>query len=103
MTDENSISTQDNGVTQTVEARQGIALKERVEIRPRVVLQPFRTFLEVDQPESEFLLRVDAEKGIGLFEADGGVWKLEAKKNIAAYFAKNLSDLIEAGQVVIMR
>lgn len=102
MTDENSISTQDNGVTQTVEARQGIALKERVEIRPRVVLQPFRTFLEVDQPESEFLLRVDAEKGIGLFEADGGVWKLEAKKNIAAYFAKNLSDLIEAGQVVIM-
>lgn len=103
MTDENSVSTQDNGVTQTVEARQGIALKERVEIRPRVVLQPFRTFLEVDQPESEFLLRVDAEKGIGLFEADGGVWKLEAKKNIAAYFAKNLSDLIEAGQVVIMR
>ena len=102
MTDENSISTQDNGVTQTVEARQGIALKERVEVRPRVVLQPFRTFLEVDQPESEFLLRVDAEKGIGLFEADGGVWKLEAKKNIAAYFAKNLSDLIEAGQVVIM-
>ena len=103
MTDENSVSTQDNGVTQTVEARQGIALKERVEIRPRVVLQPFRTFLEVDQPESEFLLRVDAEKGIGLFEADGGVWKLEAKKNIASYFAKNLSDLIEAGQVVIMR
>lgn len=102
MSDENSVSTQDNGVTQTVEARQGIALKERVEIRPRVVLQPFRTFLEVDQPESEFLLRVDAEKGIGLFEADGGVWKLEAKKNIAAYFAKNLSDLIEAGQVVIM-
>ena len=103
MTDENSVSTQDNGVTQTVEARQGIALKERVEIRPRVVLQPFRTFLEVDQPESEFLLRVDAEKGIGMFEADGGVWKLEAKKNIAAYFAKNLSDLIEAGHVVIMR
>ena len=102
MTDENSVSTQDNGVTQTVEARQGIALKERVEIRPRVVLQPFRTFLEVGQPESEFLLRLDAEKGIGLFEADGGVWKLEAKKNIAAYFAKSLSDLIEAGQVVIM-
>lgn len=102
MTDENSVSTQDNGVTQTVEARQGIALKERVEVRPRVVLQPFRTFLEVDQPESEFLLRVDAEKGVGLFEADGGVWKLEAKKNIAAYFAKSLSDLIEAGQVVIM-
>ena len=102
MTDENSVSTQDNGVTQTVEARQGIALKERVEVRPRVVLQPFRTFLEVDQPESEFLLRVDAEKGVGLFKADGGVWKLEAKKNIAAYFAKSLSGLIEAGQVVIM-
>ncbi len=103
MTDENSVSTQDNGVTQTVEARQGIALKERVEIKPRVMLRPFRTFLEVEQPESEFLLRVDPEKGVGLFEADGGVWKLEAKRNIAGYFCKNLADLMDANRVVIMQ
>lgn len=103
MSDEKSVSTMDNGVTQTVEARQGVALKTTVEIKPRVLLQPFRTFLEVDQPASDFLLRVDAEKGIGLFEADGGVWKLEAKRNIADYFASHLADLIDAGQVVVMQ
>lgn len=34
---------------------------------------------------------------------DGGVWKLEAKRNIADYFEKNLKDLIEAGKVVVMK
>lgn len=103
MTDENKVSTNDNGVTQTVEARQGVALNAMVEVKPRVMLRPFRTFLEVEQPESEFLLRVDADEGIGFFEADGGIWKLEAKKNIADYFNTNLTDLIEAGKVVIMQ
>ena len=103
LTDENKVSTNDNGVTQTVEARQGVALNAMVEVKPRVMLRPFRTFLEVEQPESEFLLRVDADEGIGFFEADGGIWKLEAKRNIADYFNTNLTDLIEAGKVVIMQ
>lgn len=102
MTNEESVATKDNGVTQTVEARQGVALKQVEEVKPRIALQPFRTFLEVAQPESEFLLRVDAEKGIGFFEADGGVWKLEAKRNIVGYFEEHLGDLIEAGKVVVM-
>lgn len=103
MTDENSVSTNDNGVTQTVSTRQGVALNAMVEIKPRVMLRPFRTFLEVEQPESEFLLRVDADKGIGLFEADGGIWKLEAKKNIAEYFQSAVGDLIQSGKVVVMQ
>lgn len=103
MTNENSVSTNDNGVTQTVEARQGVALNALIEIKPRVMLRPFRTFLEVEQPESEFLLRVDPDEGIGFFEADGGIWKLEAKKNIADYFLKNMGDLIDAGKVVVMQ
>lgn len=103
MTDENSVSTKDNGVTQTVEARQGVALNAVVDVKPRIQLQPFRTFLEVEQPESEFLLRVDSDKGIGFFEADGGVWKLEAKRNISGYFNSNLCDLIDAGKVVVMQ
>ena len=98
-----SVSTKDNGVTQTVEARQGVALNTLVEVKPRVMLRPFRTFLEVEQPESEFLLRVDPDEGIGFFEADGRIWKLEAKKNIADYFNTNLADLIQAGKVVIMQ
>lgn len=50
-----------------------------------------------------FQERVDPNEGIGFFEADGGVWKLEAKRNIADYFEKNLKDLIEAGKVVVMK
>lgn len=43
------------------------------------------------------------DEGIGFFEADGGIWKLEAKKNIADYFLKNMGDLIDAGKVVVMQ
>ena len=102
MSSESTVSTNDNGVTQTVEARQGVALNAVVDVKPRVVLRPFRTFLEVEQPESEFLLRVDKDKGIGFFEADGGIWKLEAKRNIAQYFGRALDDMVKAGDVVIM-
>lgn len=103
ISDESRVTSMDNGVTQTVEARQGVALNAMVEVKPRVNLQPFRTFLEVPQPVSEFLLRVDKSRGIGLFEADGGVWKLEAKQNIAKYFERELEDLIEVGKVVVMQ
>ena len=100
---ESKVTTTDNGVTQKVEAKSGIALKEVVTVEPRVSLKPFRTFLEVPQPESEFLLRISQSGTIGLFEADGGVWKLEATRNIAAYFEEALKDMIEAGQVVVIR
>lgn len=100
---ESKVTSSDNGVTQKVAASSGIALKETVAIKPRVNLQPFRTFLEVNQPESEFLLRIDKSGEIGLFEADGGVWKLEATRNIAAYFEKALEDLIADGAVVVIR
>ena len=103
MSKDSGVTTRDNGVSQEVEARQGVSLKALVQVKPRVALRPFRTFLEVEQPESEFLLRVDPDEGIGFFEADGGIWKLEAKKNIADYFLKNMGDLIDAGKVVVMQ
>lgn len=103
MSKDNSVSSSDNGVTQTVEMRQGIALKSNAKVNPRVSLKPFRTFLEVDQPESEFLLRIDEDGRIGLFEADGGVWKLEAKQNISKYFENQLKDLIDDSKVIVMQ
>ena len=74
-----------------------------MEVRPYVNMQPFRTFLEVEQPESVFLLRLDGNGNVGLFEADGGVWKLEATRNISAYFEQKLADLIGYGRVVVLR
>ena len=74
-----------------------------MEVRPYVNMQPFRTFLEVEQPESVFLLRLDGNGNVGLFEANGGVWKLEATRNISAYFEQKLADLIGSGRVVVLR
>lgn len=102
MCTENGVTTRDNGVCQEVEARQGISLKALVQIKPRVALRPYRTFLEVEQPESEFLLRVDAEEGVGLFEADGGMWVQTAKQRIAAYFEEKLAEEVKSGKVVVM-
>lgn len=103
ISNESKVTTTDNGVTQKVEAKSGIALSSMVEIEPRVTLQPFRTFVEVAQPESEFLLRINDRGQIGMFPADGGVWKLEATRNVAAYFVEKLHDMIEAGTVVVIR
>lgn len=90
----------DNGVAMTVVTQKGVALQGAENIRPLVRLKPYRTFQEIDQPESLFLIRVD-ERGISFIEADGGMWKLEARKTIKAYLVESLSDLIESGNVVV--
>lgn len=102
ITNENSVSSTDNGVTQTVEAKQGIALAAKVAVKPRIELVPFRTFLEVKQPSSEFLLRLSEGGDIGLFEADGGMWQLEAKKNIKEYFEEELVEFLNSSRVIVM-
>jgi hypothetical protein len=76
----------DDGITQTVETRAGIALARHSEIPNPIMLTPYRTFREVTQPESWFVLRVQAGRSglpeIGLFEADGGAWRLTAVERI---------------------
>lgn len=96
------VSSVDNGVTQEVNVRTGAVLKQATPVRPIVQLQPYRTFLEVEQPISDFLLRVSKEGEPTLFEADGGAWKLEAKRSIAAYLAEKLADQVERGDVVVL-
>lgn len=99
---EDGVTTHDNGVNQTVVAKQGVSLKTAEAVKNIVSLKPFRTFREVAQPESEFLLRVNERGDIGLFEADGGIWKMEAKKNIANYLSEGLKDLIETERVCVL-
>ena len=50
-----------------------------------VALVPFRTFIEVEQPESKFVFRVKDGPQMGLFEADGGEWRLAAMLRIKEY------------------
>lgn len=79
-----------------------LSLKALVQVKPRVALRPFRTFLEVEQPVSEFLLRLDDDGNVGLFEADGGMWQQTAKASIAAYFEDKLAQEVKDGKIVVM-
>ncbi len=95
----------DNGATQEVTVKQGVELTE-VELKERYTLMPYRTFVEVDQPASDFIFRVKADenKGIycGLFEADGGAWELNAMHFIKNYLEKNLTEEIAAKRIYIV-
>lgn len=91
ITEQNSAQVSDDGFSQNVVVRKGIALKDNKTINPIVKLKPYRTFAEIDQPESEFLLRLSDGANVALYEADGGAWKLEARKRIADYLREALS------------
>jgi len=75
------------GVSQSVTARAGLARVAEVPVTNPVTLRPYRTFAEVEQPASPFILRLKRKDGempqCALFEADGGKWKIEAIQNIA--------------------
>lgn len=96
------VKSEDNGVSQSVVVKKGVQLAATETVKPRLSLIPFRTFREVPQPESEFILRLDNKGNVGLFEADGGIWKIEAKINIEAYFNEKLAKEIESGVVIVM-
>lgn len=88
-------TTEDDGVSQTVTAKKGVSLVETVKLPNPVKLQPYRTFLEVAQPESEFIFRVREDRhgggvNVGLFEADGGAWRNDARAAIRTYLEKHL-------------
>lgn len=103
ITQQAECGTQDNGVTQTVTTKQGIAKIGMSELPRRIPLKPFRTFGEIEQPESEFILRIKGfgegeTPSCGLFGADGGAWKEEAVNNIAGYFEDALETIKEANE-----
>lgn len=97
-----SVETSDDGITQSVVAKQGAMLASDVKISPIIRLAPFRTFIEVEQPDSDFLFRISDRNVFALYEADGGAWKIKAKKNIRAFFEAALGDEIKTGSVVIL-
>lgn len=103
ISNESSVTSSDNGLSQTVETRQGVALNQRTQVRPRVTLRPYRTFLEVIQPASEFLLRLDKSGRVGLLPADSGMWTMTAKDSIEFYVSMKLKSLIEKHYVVVMK
>ena len=85
----------DDGISQKATIKTGIASKVEAIVPNPVKLRPYRTFHEVQQPESEFIFRMRSNHGIecALFEADDGAWENVAMKNIQEYLRMELADL----------
>lgn len=98
MKHESVVQTADDGTTQRVEARAGIVKNAQVDLPNPVELRPFRTFREVEQPASKFVLRIQNSREItaGLFEADGGAWKVQAIENIKDWLREKMPKNVTA-------
>lgn len=82
----------DDGLTQRVTARAGVTRREVVDLPNPVTLRPFRTFMDIEQPASLFVLRLNAGRDgeqptVSLTEADGGAWKNQVIASIKEFFA----------------
>lgn len=92
----------DDGVSQQVTASAGVRVVEQVKVPNPVTLKPFRTFVEISQPECQFVFRMQKGPRAALFEADGGAWKLQAIASIKEYLTEALAQQIEDKDVFII-
>lgn len=107
----NIVSTQeatfsDDGISQQVVMKTGVTKKENAIIPNPVRLIPYRTFLEVEQPESEFVFRITEGRGgvpfFKLVAADGGRWEAVAVDNVKSYLVEALADIPNREQLTII-
>jgi hypothetical protein len=90
--EENVNTIKDDGVSQSVIGKAGIAKIAEIPVPNPVVLCPFRTFAEVEQPESKFIFRMQSGPKAAIFEADGGIWRIYAMQNVKAYLTEKLQN-----------
>lgn len=100
--EENVRQTGDNGVAQAVTIKTGIASADDVIVPNPVTLAPYRTFLEVDQPASDFIFRMKDGPSGAIFEADGGSWRNKAIVNVREYLKVELAEEIDDGRITII-
>lgn len=100
--EENVRQTGDTGIAQAVTIKTGVASADDVVVPNPVNLAPYRTFLEVEQPASDFIFRMkDGPRG-AIFEADGGAWRNQAISNVRDYLADQLSHEIASERITII-
>lgn len=95
----------DDGVSQKTTIKSGIANNTDVIVPNPVKLRPYRTFAEIEQPESNYVFRIkDEGKGpsFKLVEADGGLWKNAAMKKIKEYLEFELKEELEKYHITVI-
>lgn len=101
--EEESVTLSDDGKSQNAVARTGIASLGQVKVPNPVLLAPCRTFPELAQPLSRFVLRVRRGAQLALFEAEDRQWELAAVHSAFEYLTEALSELPGETRAVIVR
>ncbi|HLE60867.1 MAG TPA: hypothetical protein VI700_04970 [Thermoanaerobaculaceae bacterium] len=94
LTAESTVNLLDDGVSQTASLREGVQRLAAAQVPSPVMLRPYRTFPEIEQPESPFVFRVskgqDNAPRCGLFPVLTEAWRLEAVDSIVAWLRERL-------------
>lgn len=93
---------EDDGVSQTATVKVGAGTKGKAEVPSPAELRPYRSFLEIEQPVSAFIFRINKHGDCALFEADGGMWRSYAMESIKEYLEMELRDEIANNQLTII-
>lgn len=94
----------DDGVSQKTTVKMGVELNDVIVPNP-VKLRPYRTFAEIEQPESSYVFRImDTDRGpaFKLVEADGGLWKNGTMKKIKEYLEYELADELKEHHITVI-
>lgn len=93
---EESVQVSDDGVSQRVALKKGIGPVQDgpapVKVVNPVFLTPIRTFPEVTQVESPFVLRFKYGGECALYECDGGAWKQQCVRNICEWILAKITE-----------
>lgn len=98
--DESVKSIGDDGISQQVTVKTGVASVGQAVVPNPVSLAPYRTFPEVEQPLSKFIFRMQDGPRAAIYEADGGAWRNVAMQSIKKYLEEELAEY--AGKIKII-
>ena len=87
-----SIKTGDDGVTQSATIKTSIVGREKVEFKNPIVLKPYRTFADIEQPDSPFILRLHEGNKVELKSTEDKTWEVAAIKAIKNYLKEAIGD-----------
>ena len=100
VTNLNATELADDGLSQGIQVKRGVsgALTDSTETKGVYTLAPYRTFRELKQPESQFILRLKAANSesmpmVALFDAEGEIWRHNAVLDIKSWLIEQLGDI----------
>jgi hypothetical protein len=88
---------EDDGFSQMVQVRSGLTTTSAVKVENPVRVFPWRTFAEVDQPETLAVLRFrkagDGAPLVALFESKGESWRFEAIQSVKEWLTATFPEV----------